>query len=771
MIIGIAPGKNEMKLGQPFVGESGRLLDSVLRAAGWDRADVYCTNLICTWNDNPSAQEIASCAQRLRDEIIFMKPRLIITLGKLASEQVYPEYTIGQMQGAVLWTTDILGSGHDCYVLPTYHPAAVLHGSSFYIHPIYRDLSKIKTVVMWEPDSPLATLNGYWVAIYDDDLKKWLRERPYGTTVAVDIETAQGKDEDGLLDVHNDRLLCVGLSDGFDTIVVPEQFTRTMTEEDWCIPKINWAFHNGNFDVQGIYRFLDIKLPIEDDTMLMSYNLDERAGVHKLKTLAREYLGAGFYETQAHRQAKERKGYEYVDPDVLYEYNARDATYTARLVEILRMMMKADNVLGPYNELLIPAANVFADIQYRGMHVDMDRMNELELKWYPMWLQAGKDLIAHGEALGAPAPFNPNSNPQMKHLFFDILKLKDPLGKRTKGGAQSLDKEVMEEMKGQHPFVDEIFDYRQLDHIVSNMLMVRDHVKLDGAVHATTKQHGTVTGRTSYVDPALQTFPNPKYERNARFKEFREIFVPFNAETHVIGEADLSRAEMWAAVTYSGDEQMLEDLRSGDPHTQTAMAVLNKSRERVTRQDRTDMKHVTFGKMYGRGAKALAKGELKCSVAQAEAFVSRWDRRYAGYMEWNRRTRAVAQEEGELVSLTGRKRRFRLILPDDYMLLNEGANFPIQNLASDTTLKAMIKLHPLLAKYDSYILIMIHDSLVFELSKEWLHVTLPLIKEVMEGVMFPGAYPIPIELAVGTSWGTTKEIDIEEFTNAPVHSS
>src|SRR4051812_40576287 len=80
MLIGIAPGQDEVESGRPFTGPSGRLLDGVLQYVGWSRDNIYATNLICWYNDAPDASEIARCSRRLMDEIAMVKPKLIIPL-------------------------------------------------------------------------------------------------------------------------------------------------------------------------------------------------------------------------------------------------------------------------------------------------------------------------------------------------------------------------------------------------------------------------------------------------------------------------------------------------------------------------------------------------------------------------------------------------------------------------------------------------------------------------------------------------------------------
>lgn len=758
MLIGIAPGKNEVAQGKPFVGESGRLLDAVLKAVSWDRSKVYCTNLHCQWDDAPSPAKIAACAARLRREITVYKPRIIVPLGKLASEQVISEQLFGNTTGAVLWRENVLGSGHSCYVIPTFHPAAILYGMSAYIHDVWRDLRRIKTVIDWPTGGSPYKKVEYSVAQSTRDVQDFLDDmlllKP--DYLALDIESAEGKDPNEVLDPFSDKLLCVGLSDGVRTLVVPEEFCHGL---DWNENALNWTLHFSTFDCMGMRQFLGVKIPVVHDTLLMSYACDERTGVHSLKKIVRERLGVGFYEADVHTQARKLKGFQYVDKAALYEYNARDAAYTARVAPILYQEMADDDQLWPYHNIMIPTANAFMEMQYRGVRVDMKKLNELELRWYPRWIDLDTKLRAYGVELGAPAPFNPDSNVQLKRLVFDILGIKSPTGKVSKiTGALSLDKEVLEALAGTHPFIDHLQDFRDLGHQINNyMFVVRDHMKMDGCLHATPKQHGAVTYRTSYINPPLQTIPNPKYESNGEFGEFRQIFVPSDKD-HVIVEADFSKAELYWAVMVSGDEVMRADLESGDFHSRVASDIFNKPISEVTKWDRTRSKHVTFGIMYGRGAYALARAELKCSVTDAEVFLNRWRSRYSVYMTWFETTRRKAIKEKELTSFTGRKRRFKIITEGDYDMLNKAVNFPIQCPASDTTLMAMVRLQKSLTEYDSSPIIMIHDALVFDVSRKHLDTCCALIKRTMESPQFEGAIPIAVEVSVGDNWGDTHEI-------------
>ena len=171
------------------------------------------------------------------------------------------------------------------------------------------------------------------------------------------------------------------------------------------------------------------------------------------------------------------------------------------------------------------------------------------------------------------------------------------------------------------------------------------------------------------------------------------------------------------------------------------------------------MKYVTFGIMYGRQAHGLASGELQCSIQQAQAYIDAWKARNNVYVQWTDNIKAELMRTGEVVSYTGRKRRFYYIDPNRAQeVYNQAVNMPIQCLASDCTLSALVELHPILRALDSYIWFPIHDSIVFEVSKANLNEALRQITNVFTSPRFPGMPGIPIEISVGPRWGECKEI-------------
>lgn len=727
MFIGISPGFTEMREGRPFVGMSGKILNAILKGVDWPRDHTYCTNLVCTEAPEPTDAQLTACAPRLAEELATYNPKLVITLGKLATERL-TGLPMKKAQGQVIW------NGRH-YVLGTYHPAAVLHGGSHMMADIIRDLSKLPRIMNEYPADGKWPAVNYTLCTDTASAQAALDEAAQADYAVVDIETTNPNVE--ALDTFVDRLLCLSVCNGPKTWVFTPDACKGL---NWP-PEARWTFHNGMFDSQGLQRYLGVSVPIVEDTMLMSYSVDERSGRHRLKRLAREYCGADYYEDEV--GGENHKDFQGTEPTHLWEYNAKDAIYTYQLAHILKAKQAEQSSEWFYEHLLIPAANVYKEITYRGAHVNLPTIRNLTMEWVPKWKGEYIALQQAARDEGFPGDINLNSPTQLSMFFFKILGLP---------GGPSTNKEVLERLQGTHPYIDRFMAFRQLDHIIRAYLLgIVDDIKPDRRVHANVLLHGTVTGRLAYREPPLQTLPQPRTV-GKDLSRVRRIFDATNPD-YCIMEFDYKTAEVWCGQYVSGDTQMLADLRSADFHRLVASNTFRVPYEEVTPIQRQNAKAVTFGIMYGRQGASLAHKELACEVYQADQFIANWFARYPQYAEWYERTKAEVKRTGIATSPLGRKRRFYFIMNDQQDLLNQAVNFPIQSLASDCTLSSTIELHSKLAVYDSYILWSVHDSIIVEANRKYLREVYNLVVNVMSAPRFDGMFGIPVEAKIGPNVG------------------
>jgi uracil-DNA glycosylase family 4 len=723
MVVGIAPTKQDLLQGKAFTGLAGRMLNCILASVGVNSSDIYYTNLLDKpYDKDPDPEQVLARLPYLLSEIKHVSPRLVVSLGTLPSEMLLQQ-PLKKVRGNPLFR-------NGRYYLATYNIAAVLRGGYTLVNTIVRDLAKIPVILNMPHDGPQLEPDWHLVTSLDEFHQLLNSLPPAPEPIVIDIETTNPAEE---IDTFVDRLLCVGFAFKGKSYVVPSEFCDG---QGWPLDK-RYVFHNGIFDSQGLLRYLGIKLPICEDTMLISYSLDERAGFHKLKSLSREYIGADYYEQL-------KGGYE--QGTELYEYNAKDVDYTLRLFNILKPMQVRDKTTWFYDNILIPASNAFVDIQHRGTFVSLPIMRELGRDWLPKVHTLQQGLIADASKYGFPGDINLNSPKQLSHLLYDLIGLR---------GGPSTARPILELLD--HPYIQQLLEWRQYDHMIRSYLIgIRDDLKRDNRVHAHVLLHGTVTGRLSYKDPPLQTIPK-EGKVGPDLARIRNIFTATNDE-YCIVEADYEKAEVWGAASVSGDAQLLTDLQSFDFHKNVAAAVFRKPYDEVTKDERQAAKAVTFGVMYGRSGKSLSEHELNwATVREANDFIEAWFARYPDYTRWYNATKDLIKKQGELVSPLGRKRRFIFVPPENYEVLNQGVNFPIQSLASDITLSSAIELHYAARALDSYVLWLVHDSIVCEVSRKYLREFIQLMESIMTKSRFDGIYGVPIEIKVGDSLGSTRE--------------
>jgi len=744
--VGIAPGADEWRnTKRPFTGQSGRLLDALLCASGLSRDDVYCTNLICWWKDNPTSDEILACQPRLQVELASIKPKIIVLLGKLACESVLG-IPFKKAQGAIIKKDGQL-------YLATYHPAAALHPGKLLrekeqqIHAamtLCRDIPKLAGP--YDKDWPQPN---YTVISDPIRAQAILDSLPLDHPIALDIETDYDKEYEKEHPFDH-GIICIGL--GTTEAAV---FTEAaLSGLKW--PDCQWLFHNGVFDTQEIARKFGVWLDIREDTLLQSYSVDERgvkAGVglhHKLKSLAREYCGADFYEEDDHKLDGSADSLAR-----LYEYNAKDVVYTYRLHQHLTVWQQREGTERMYRELLLPAANMLARSQYRGIQINMDYMRQVFAIFTKEYLSLQQRLAEFNvDVLGFPE-FNVNSPRQIKQMLqyqgYDIedtrkATLQDLLDKEPEG----------------IPFIDMLLRYRTIDKLLRNYLRdVHDQIKYDGRVHPHAFLIGTVSGRLVYKAPAMQTLPKDKTVKDLGV--VRKIFSATN-DDYILLEVDYAAIEGWLGAYFSEDDVLLADLKSGDWHSSVAESMFHVNAD--TAKDRYEWlhlrdaaKHINYGSFFGEGAQGLTRRPpigIGCDLKTAEDYLRKWKAHYPKFVKYQKDQQQLAQSQAFIETPFGRKRRFPIIVNDHQ--LRQAINYKIQSTAGDYTLSSAIRLWRPLEALDTHLLYIEHDAIYLEANRRHLDEVLALVKYEMEQPPLPGLPSIKVVTEMGPNLAEMKVV-------------
>ena len=148
VLVGEAPGRQEDRQGEPFVGAAGKVLEGLLASVGLSRADVYITNVVKSRptsgprpgrNRAPTTDEIAACRPWLDEQLRIIHPAVIVTLGRIALEQFAPGRSLAKVHGRLLTDTGVT-------ILPLYHPAAVLYRRTW-MRVLKRDFQQLRRVL------------------------------------------------------------------------------------------------------------------------------------------------------------------------------------------------------------------------------------------------------------------------------------------------------------------------------------------------------------------------------------------------------------------------------------------------------------------------------------------------------------------------------------------------------------------------------------------------------------------------------------------------
>jgi DNA polymerase I len=389
---------------------------------------------------------------------------------------------------------------------------------------------------------------------------------------------------------------------------------------------------------------------------------------------------------------------------------------------------------------------VLAEMERNGIRIDGSFFRELERR-----LDAELGLLEtqiHHEAGGS---FNINSNPQLREILFERLKL--PILKRTKTGP-STDASVLEELAAQgHHLPGLLMQYRQLDKLQSTYVRALPRLVNPATkrLHTSFNQTVASTGRLSSSDPNLQNIPI----RTEIGAEIRRGFIP--ADDHVFVSADYSQIELRILAHYSQDTSFVEAFRAGiDIHRQTAALVFGVAPDEVTRVMRDRAKTVNFAVIYGIGSFSLSQ-QLGVSNAEAKEFIDRYFERFPGVRAYLDQQIELAREHGFVETLTGRRRYIPEIRARNFSIRSFGervaTNAPIQGTAADLIKIAMIDIHRAILESGSgaRMLLQVHDELLFEAPRDQAEATMEMVREHMEGAA-ELRVPLVVDTGTGESW-------------------
>ncbi len=522
---------------------------------------------------------------------------------------------------------------------------------------------------------------------------------------------------------------CVSLS-------LNEQTLSLLTQKRLCFFDLKENLHElkKTFKVEPLLE----KLPNFDDVKLLAYLLDPGKKSYELSELAFSYLDVNL------------KGND--EP-------CKRAIVIRRLGRALKDEVSKEGLAEWYQKVEVPLSYVLFEMEDAGIKIDLSYVKELSQEF-------SEKLKALEEKLYelAGCRFNPRSSQEVAKVLFDRLKL--PKVKNTPKGEQpSTDVEVLEELRGQHPIVEHLLQYRNIYKLKSTYLDVfLKHTSLkDYRLRTTYNQTGTATGRLSSQNPNLQNVP-------VKGEEGLKIRRAFIAEDGCyLCSLDYSQIELRILAHFSQDENLIASFQRGeDIHTKTACEVFGVKPDDVSPEMRRVAKVINFGIAYGMSTFGLAK-ELNIDRHSAELYIKRYFERYPKVKAYIEEVTRFVQETGYVKTICGRKRYIPEVFSPNKNLKDLGfrmaINTPIQGSAADLIKSAMVALSQEIKRrgFKSKILLQVHDELILEVPEEELEEVRSLAIEVMEEPFSRLSLPIRLSVAIkvnfayGRSWADCKE--------------
>ena len=432
----------------------------------------------------------------------------------------------------------------------------------------------------------------------------------------------------------------------------------------------------------------------------------------------------------------------------------KERTFVAARAELEKQLSAMGKVLTVYEKIERPLIPVIRRMEMRGVLVDPNVLNSLAEKY-----RADLEQIEARIYKAAGREFNVSSPKQLGEVLFDELKIIPEKQKKTAGGQRSTRESELEKIREMHPVINDILEYRELKKLLSTYIEnLPPLLDAENRLHAEFLQTGTTTGRMASQNPNLQNIPL----HSARGRMIRHAFIASPGFTLVA--LDYSQIELRLAALLSGDEKLCGIFRSGrDVHQEVAAQVFRVAPEMVDAEMRRRAKIINFGILYGMGVNALRQ-QLGSTTAEAHQYLEEYFMSFKTLSEYLESTRGFARKHGYTETLFGRRRQFpemKSSLPYVRAQAERMAvNAPIQGTQADIIKLAMVCADEMLEKEgahtDAYLLLQVHDELVYEIRTERVAELSAKIKEIMESVLPPAVtHDVPI-LAVakfGPDWG------------------
>ena len=481
------------------------------------------------------------------------------------------------------------------------------------------------------------------------------------------------------------------------------------------------------------------------DTMLAHYVIQPELQ-HNMDYMAETLLNyqTVHIEELIGPKGKNQKNMRDLSPQEVYEYAAEDADITLRLKNVLEPRLKEVGAERLFWDIEMPLVKVLADMELNGVRLDTQQL-KLTQQTFTERMNA-YERHAYEEA---GETFNIASPKQVGDILFGKMQLLEK-PKRTKTGQYVTSEEVLQQLRGKAPIVDDILNYRGMKKLLGTYVEALPKLinKRTGHIHTSFNQAITATGRLSSSDPNLQNIP----VRDDDGKEIRKCFIPDEGCRWF--SADYSQIELRIMAHLSADENMTEAFREGfDIHRATAAKIWKESMDQVSDSQRKKAKQANFGIIYGITAFGLSQ-RMDIPTGEARKLIDDYFETFPKVHQYMEDAKRMARDKGYAETLYGRRR----YLPDINshngtvrgFAERNAINAPIQGTEADIIKLAMIRIWKRFKDEGirSKMTLQVHDELNFSVYPNEAEKVERIVLEEMQG-----AAKLNVPLTADAGWG------------------
>ncbi|MGZ0177173.1 MAG: DNA polymerase I [Acidimicrobiales bacterium] len=510
-------------------------------------------------------------------------------------------------------------------------------------------------------------------------------------------------------------------------------------------PTIDLCGHDIKPTMRALFD-LGIDLPgLAMDTALAAYLLDPAESSYPLDGLLLRFASLQLPDGDSAPEGQLDFGEDTVDDALL---TGRRALGIARVVVPIRESLEELGLTKLNTEIEVPLIRVLAKMEHVGVGVDVAELTKMRDD-----LTAECDRLREATIEAAGEDFNINSTKQLREILFDKLGLTPQ--KKTKTG-YSTDAATLEKLRDDHPMVDLLLQYREVEKLRSTYGegLVAE-VGPGDRIRATFNQTVARTGRLSSDKPNLHNIP----VRSERGRNFRRAFVAGDDKTLLI--ADYNQIELRCIAHLAEDPGLITAFEAGDDiHNATASRVFGVKPEDVTVEQRSKAKMVSYGLAYGMESYGLGQ-RLGIPTNEAQVILDAYFEAFPAVRQYMDDTVAEARQRGYTETLFGRRRQIPELSSSNFRIRQAGErqamNAGIQGLAADIFKVALVELDKGLdeSSLEAEVILQVHDEVVLEVPPAELDATRDLVVKVMANA-FDLRVPLDVNLADGPTWAAGK---------------